>query len=152
MRSSVELDRDRHRAGFAEDILAFYCKHAMRISNADPRLCFNADETMLSAKRVHKAVTDKDDMHAMACSLPAFQHMPAMVTVCSSGAVVPPMLILSALQNLPPDLQDLKPHAWGGQERKRVDDKTFVYLLHRITGIASSHRLEYVYELKQLYI
>ena len=114
VRSSVELDRDRHSAGFADDIASFYRRHAPRISEADPRLVFNADETMLSAKRVYKAVTDQADLHGLSASLPPYQHMSALVTVSCSGAVVPPFIILSSLQNVPSDLEDLVPLAWWG--------------------------------------
>ena len=138
VRSSVELDRERHSAGFAQDILSFYATHAARIAQADPRLVFNADETMLSAKRAYKAVTDKEDMHAVSCSLPPYQHMSAIVTVCGSGEVVPPFIILSNLQKLPADLDDLSSQAWwsssaNGWVTKRLFTCWAINLAHWLT-------------------
>ena len=53
-------------------------------------------------------------MHAVSCSLPPYQHMSAIVTVSASGEAVPPFIILSNLQKVPVDLQDLVSQAWWG--------------------------------------
>ena len=112
IRSSVEIERDRHTAGFSGDIWSFYSRHAARITGTDPRLIFNADETMMSSKRVYKAVADRENMHAITNGLPPYQHMSAMVTINASGESVPPMIILSNLQELPQDLREFQHAAW----------------------------------------
>lgn len=114
IRSSVEIEKDRTSAGFRNNILNFLMQHAQNISRRNADEIFNSDETMLSSKRVFKAITNREQFHAVTNSIPSFTHMTAMITICAGGERVPPMLILSNLQNLPHNIDNFKSLAWWG--------------------------------------
>ena len=114
IRSSVEIEKNRISGGLKNVIMRLLMEHAHKISGRNPNEIFNADETMLSSKRVFKAITNREIFHAVTDSVPSFTHMTAMVTICAGGEKVPPMLILSNLQNLPTNLNSFKTFAWWG--------------------------------------
>ena len=87
----------------------------------NPRLIFNADETMTSSKRFYKAVTEHENMHTITNGLPPFQDMSAMITINASGESVPPMIILSNLQTVP-RLARVRARSLVGKQSQWMDE------------------------------
>ena len=75
-------------------------------------LLFNADETMLSAKRTYKCLPVDENPHAVTVEPPRTQHITAMVTLSAVGESVPLFLVLSNLQHLPNSPAGLHSRAW----------------------------------------
>lgn len=110
IKRSIEIDRNRFSAGYFNNLINFLMTYMAKISQIPAELCFNCDETMISSKRLFKAVTSKE--RAISHEDVPFQHLTAMVTVNPLGIRIPLFVILSGLQNLPSYLHQLKAHCW----------------------------------------
>jgi hypothetical protein len=84
-------------------ILAFFLRH-QRLLKKDPALLFNADETMISAKKIAKCVVPSHFKQGLCKENLSKTHISAMMCFSASGAKVSPFLILPALKNLPREL------------------------------------------------
>ena len=112
LKTVVEIDRNRYNAGYKEDIKNWLSRISARVFHIPPELVFNADETMISGKRVYKGITYSE--RAISQERMSFAHMTAMITINAAGLKVPPYIILSGLMNLPSSLESFKSHAWFG--------------------------------------
>ena len=109
-----EIETHRLRAGRFAELRTFLLDIDAAIRDVPSELLFNADETMLSAKRTYKCLTGDDNPQALSAAPPRKQHITAMVTVSGVGERVPLFLVLSNLQQLPDSLQGLTSRAWFG--------------------------------------
>lgn len=66
-------------------------KISYEVIDSTPELIFNADETMLSGKRLYKAITENN--RAITRESFSFQHMTAMITLNAAGEQVPLFII-----------------------------------------------------------
>lgn len=112
IKRAVEIERDRLRSVHLENLKQFLSWIAPMITGVHPENMFNADETMLSSKKIYKAVT-KRRLAVTPQSVP-YQHVTAMVTINAVGAQIPPFLILPGLKNLPESLQPFTSRVWFG--------------------------------------
>ena len=90
LNNTQEIDRDRYKAGYREDIMNWLFSISSRVLNVPWELVFNADETVLSGKRIYNGVTDRE--RAIAEEQMSFAHMTAMVTINAAGARIPHLL------------------------------------------------------------
>ena len=79
-------------------------KISYEVIDSTPELIFNADETMLSGKRLYKAITENN--RAITRESFSFQHMTAMITLNAAGEQVPLFIILSGLLHFPKSLEE----------------------------------------------
>ena len=112
LKNVQELDRNRYKAGYEDDLKDWLLKIAQKVLQVPPELIFNSDETMISGKRVYKGITDGN--RAIAQENMVFAHMTAMITINAAGIKVPPYIILSGLMNFPNSLQCFNSLSWFG--------------------------------------
>lgn len=110
LKKATEVETVRLRAAHRDNLVGWLVNMMGYFSNVDPRLLFNADETMMSSKRLYKAITNND--RAVVQQEPPFQHLTAMVTVNPLGVDIPLFVILSGLMNLPVYLERFAPQVW----------------------------------------
>ena len=110
IKSAIEIDRNRYIAGYKEELIQFLMKISYEVIDSTPELIFNADETMLSGKRLYKAITENN--RAITRESFSFQHMTAMITLNAAGEQVPLFIILSGLLHFPKSLEEFKHKYW----------------------------------------
>ena len=107
-----EIERQRLCAGYFVELRDFLQRISTSLQDVPSELLFNADETMLSAKRAYKCLTVDANPQAVTLEAPRKQHITAMITLSAVGESVPPFLVLSNLQRLPNSLAGLHSRAW----------------------------------------
>ena len=110
LKSSVEIERGRLTTIYSQNLISFLTFLGNLTRDVPPQLLFNCDETMMSSKRLYKAVTVTD--RAVTEEPITFQHMTAMVTINAVGSRVPPFIILPNLRTLPASLSKYYPECW----------------------------------------
>ena len=112
--SRREIEQSRLRAGQFDDLKSFLDSIKGTLEDVPDPLLFNADETMLSAKRAYKCLAGDDNPGALAVAPQRKQHITAMVTVSYVGERIPMFLVLSNLRDLPASLARFSSRAWFG--------------------------------------
>lgn len=99
-----------------ENVARFYNEH--NLSNINPKLLFNADETPVEIDQKRKVFTT--DEGAPIVKKKEFDlHMTTMIGFSASGVALPPFIILPTnLKNLPADCVDLGDVIWFATSKK----------------------------------
>ena len=101
------IDPKRLEACSYEVIDSFYQAFGSLLQNVHPLLLFNADETSFDTKSKRKAVVPENVRLTIEAGLPEMPHISAMCCCNVYGAGPPPLILLEALKNLPPELANL---------------------------------------------
>ena len=110
LKTSVEIERGRLTCVYSHNLMAFLSFVGNLTKEVPPELVFNCDETMMSSKRLFKALTVTD--RAVTEQALNFQHMTAMITINAVGSRVPPFIILPRLCTLPSSIAKYYPQCW----------------------------------------
>ena len=104
------IDLKRIQSSNPDTIINWFEKH-QSIMQRNPKLIFNADETMLNFKKDYKVLIPEHKQIGLVINEDSPIHITSMVCFNSCGDVVKPFFILPNLANLPNELRNLEQHA-----------------------------------------